>query len=289
MILLFIFPLLFSLGTTLLFHYEACNSRLDIPPPHGLFPFMRSVAYSLSGLVFFLVSAPLHFVARRKVRGAGDMPPVVLIHGAQQHTGVWWPLRWWLKASGFTRVYCHAYTAGRRSMEQLGHVVNEALDEISDIYPNERPLLVGHSLGGLIIRLWLHSTDQPEISVLGGVTLGCPHRGSKTSKLFGKMKNGLDETMAYGSAFFVRFEAEERPATLPCMALYSRTDNIIHPEDAMIPPEKSGWKVRVTPPVSHMWLLCHPAICKMVVLTLRECLLANERKDASDNDVKKDS
>ena len=268
--------LLISLGTTFLFHYEACNSKLQLSPPHGMFPFVRSVLYSFSGIVFFLFSAPLHFILRRKVRFAGSTAPIILFHGAQQHTGVWWVMRHWLKACGFQRVYCHAYSSGGRSMDDLVCEVDRALAVCAKLYPDTCPFLVGHSMGGLLLRLWLCAQQEPSNQVAGIVTLGCPHRGSKTAKLFGTLKHNLHEDMAYCSAFFAQVEAKESPASIPCVALYSRTDNIIHPENAMIPPPSAGWKVSTTPPVSHMWLLLHPAICRMVVEELRGCLQSSE-------------
>jgi pimeloyl-ACP methyl ester carboxylesterase len=277
MVLVVLLPvLLVSCGTYLLFHYEACNSTRPVPPPHGLADLARGVAMSFTGILLIVATAPLHFHLRRFGRrgapsGLSLLPPVLLIHGSDLHAGVWVVLRRLLIRGGFTRVYCHAWRPSGRPLEEYGAEVDAALLAVDKVFPGERPLVVGHSMGGLMARIWLHGRRHPESRVAGMVTLGSPHRGSKTARMFGRRKDGLDESMAYGSAFFRDMEASETPAAIPCAALYSRMDNIIHPEDALVPPASAGWKVLETPPVSHMWLVLHPGICRMV---LRELHLA---------------
>lgn len=284
--------LLVSCGTYLLFHYEACNSTRPAPPPHGLADLVRGIALSFTGLLLIAATAPLHFQLRGFGRrglpsGLSLLPPVILMHGADLHAGVWVVLRRMLVRGGFTRVYCHAWRSSGRPLEEYGAEVDAALLAVDRVFPGERPLVVGHSMGGLMARIWLHGRRHPELRVAGMVTLGCPHRGSKTARLFGRRKDGLDESMAYGSAFFRDFEASEAPAAMPCVALYSRMDNIIHPEDALVPPASAGWKVLETPPVSHMWLVLHPGICRMVLRELHLALSGGtERRNmASDEQV----
>lgn len=98
---------------------------------------------------------------------------VILIHGLHQAPFIMRPLAKQLQAQGFDT---HQY--GYRSMRDGLQTNSQRLNTWLEHNHNpEQPLdLVGHSLGGLIIRDFVHRYPQWQIG--NCVTLGTPHNGS---------------------------------------------------------------------------------------------------------------
>jgi Predicted acetyltransferases and hydrolases with the alpha/beta hydrolase fold len=88
-------------------------------------------------------------------------------------------------------------------LEKQGHQVlnisyntlNPDLDAITtkiEGFIGDQPaILIGHSMGGLIIRHYLEKStelhDRPSLDVRAVITLGTPHQGAKLARLFGDL------------------------------------------------------------------------------------------------------
>lgn len=83
--------------------------------------------------------------------------------------------------------------------------------------------------------------------------------------------------LSFRSPFLTSLEQAERPSEIPCTAIYSRTDNIIVPEQGMLPPKMLGWNVRATTvPASHLWLLWHKTVCHQVIEELESIISSTD-------------
>jgi pimeloyl-ACP methyl ester carboxylesterase len=72
---------------------------------------------------------------------------------------------------------------------QLGQEVDDAIDTLLDTsdHPeneNAQIVLVGHSRGGLSARAFLQSSSSNREAVIGLVTTGSPHRGSRVGRIY---------------------------------------------------------------------------------------------------------
>lgn len=100
-------------------------------------------------------------------------PPVILLHGLHMHAWAMKPLANYLKKQQFS-TYCFGYYSMWQDLPSHSKRLNQWL---SQHFSMDTPLyLVGHSLGGLVIRDFLHR--YPDWQVQRCVTLGTPHNGS---------------------------------------------------------------------------------------------------------------
>lgn len=97
----------------------------------------------------------------------------ILLHGLHMNT---WQLRTLAKqvqTSGFD-THCFGYFSVLQTISQHSHRLHQWLDKHHE--PDAPLHLVGHSLGGLVIRDFL--ANYPKWQVKRCVTLGTPHQGS---------------------------------------------------------------------------------------------------------------
>ncbi|WP_352338626.1 alpha/beta hydrolase [Psychrobacter sp. 16-MNA-CIBAN-0192] len=126
--------------------------------------------------------------------------PVILLHGLHHAPFIMRPLAKKLQAKGFDT---HQY--GYRSMRDGIKINSTRLNRwLEKHYNPEQPIdLVGHSLGGLIIRDFI--VDYPQWQIGRCVTLGTPHLGSVCADYISQLapvvvgrsyKDALDGTVA---------------------------------------------------------------------------------------------
>ena len=126
--------------------------------------------------------------------------------------------------------------------------------------------MLGHSLGGLIIRRWLMKPEN-EARPLGVITLATPHKGSKMAMF---APGSLAKKLMPGSDMIAELASAAPPKLVPCVSLVSPIDEAVLPAASLVPPK--GWKMRITNRASHHSTL----FCSRVFKTLLEELRAIE-------------
>lgn len=125
------------------------------------------------------------------------MKHIVLIHGLHMHCWSLFLLKKLLSKRGY-KVHCFGYFSTQFSSKTI-----EQLDSFVTTLPTNDLTIVGHSMGGLISRLYLQQKKpNKKISL---ITLGTPHNGSflgkKIQKTFLKVllgssgQSGIVETI----------------------------------------------------------------------------------------------
>ncbi len=296
---LLLVPLCIALAVAVvsyLLFFRAARRDAAPAPPAALV--LRGMAYSVAGVLLALAFYPLGPWFRRRCRprpfapspnapSRGPvpalppvlppiLPPVLLVHGLYHNVTAWTLYRRWLRAAGFTRVYCHGYSSWRTDFGLLVDELDEAVRDLLAAHPGERPLLMGHSLGGLLIRGWLADAANQHL-VAGAVTLGTPHQGSSLARLGA---GRLARSLAFRGALIRGLEATEAPAGVPCVALYSPIDNMVVPQEGLHV-TTPGWTLRASPAVSHIWMLWDRDTARLAIKALRDLAdRAPGRKDA---------
>ena len=118
----------------------------------------------------------------RDPAGAPAASPVLLLHGVLCNAGVLRGLRAHLVARGIGPVYAMSYGPPLASIELFAEQVAAKVDAILAATGASRVALVGHSMGGVVARAYLHRYGGAKIALL--ITLGTPHDGSVHARLF---------------------------------------------------------------------------------------------------------
>lgn len=108
--------------------------------------------------------------------------PVLLLHGYLGTGTAWGPLVRRLHTAGFVHVFALRYDSLSAGVPELAEVLTDAVRTTMARTGHTGVHLVGHSLGGLVVRYAVQrlGLDRVTRSV---VTIGTPHRGSRLARL----------------------------------------------------------------------------------------------------------
>lgn len=174
-------------------------------------------------------------------------PAVLLVHGYMCNRAVWRAL---LASGRLAR--CNVATVDLEPifgpMDHYADVVRDAIDKLRAATGAAEVALVGHSMGGLAIRVYLHKFG--DALVRKAITLATPHYGT----LFGPLGAGANaKAMAGKSAFMRELEQGLSPrlaAKFVCVATID--DNLIVPRTS---PLLAGARHVLLDRVGHLALI----------------------------------
>jgi len=176
---------------------------------------------------------------------------VVLIHGFVCNRGFWTPWMQRLRRSG------HPFAAVNLepvfgSIDDYARTVEQAVVQVAAA-SGRPPVLVCHSMGGLVARAWLRGAADDRVAHV--ITIGSPHRGTWLGQ-FSRAINGRQ--MVLGNDWLAALgSAEAAPRRQKFTCWYSSCDNIVFPASTATLP---GADNRFIPGVSHVALAFHPEV-----------------------------
>lgn len=182
---------------------------------------------------------------------------VVLVHGFLCNRGLW---NRWLPRLRALDIPFVAVT-----LEQVFGSIDDAADSLepavrrAEQVTGRKPLIVAHSMGGLVARAWMAKYGGAE-RVHRVITIGTPHRGTWTAR-HGHTINAIE--MRQGSDFLKSLERREAgrdPAQFTCF--YSHCDNIVYPASTAT---LEGADNRHLPGRAHVHLMDHDDVFAEVV------------------------
>jgi hypothetical protein len=217
---------------------------------------LRGLASALAAQAIMVVAYPLGplLQSRRKPGPAGSgqdaetAPVVVCLHGLYHNPSAFWRIRWAFGRAGISRVLILGYPSFRDDFETEAARLAARLRQL--VPPRAPVCFLGHSLGGLMTR---RLAAEPDF--LGRtrclVTLGTPHQGSALARLaVGKLGRALTPE----SKLFGCLNALPDPPGARLVALASPVDNLVVPDSGLVP-DRPGWELELTAPVSHVAML----------------------------------
>lgn len=151
--------------------------------------------------------------------------PVLLVHGYVCNHRVWDKVTQALRQAGHP-VLALDLEPLFTSIDDYTPLVEHAVTHLTAQTGAPRVVLVGHSMGGLVIRAWMRAHGTAHVAKV--ITLGTPHQGTRVSQWV-STPNGAQ--MAHRNDWITTLNQSEAPATRQLMHLaLTRHDNIVHPQ-----------------------------------------------------------
>ncbi|MGC8490763.1 MAG: esterase/lipase family protein [Syntrophobacteraceae bacterium] len=260
---LLIFPLWTSLSTYSFFWYENAWKTRNLPNGQGLGgAVLVGMLSSFASVIFILATFPLGYLKNR-LRPESPLAPgpvIVLTHGLYHNASAWLLFSKHLRKAGFQNIFVINYRSFFTDFEKTFEKFATFASEASRAAPDRPVYLIGHSLGGLLSRVYAERS-------LGGrapaavITLGSPHQGSKLAA-FGPGK--LAASLLYRGPLFTKIESESASIPCPGFALTSPVDNMVFPREAEQVPYE-GWEYHQTHPLSHTAMLYSKSVARKVI------------------------
>lgn len=194
-----------------------------------------------------------------RLNGASVSSPrgVILVHGIVCNRGFWNP---WLRLLHAQRRPFIAVNLEPVFGSLDGYVatVDDAVQQITKA-TGRAPVLVGHSMGGMVIRAWLRKirlkSPNANLPVHRIVTIAAPHHGTWLAR-FSNVINSVQ--MRPQSAWVQQLQADENKADYAnFVCWYSNCDNIVFPPQNC---QLEGADNRFIPSVAHVAMGSHPHI-----------------------------
>ena len=219
--------------TYLIFYYESANgSHLEILRSRGAVTLLlfRGFLWSLYShlVVLATTTTALYRSFYRLPPGPAERTPVIFVHGLYHNHTAWYLYLRWFRKWGWQHVMAVNVPGKFRSIQDFGRILKEEIDEVLRETGSDQVDLVGHSMGGLVIRSYLANNPGTN-TVRRVVTLGSPHAGSKLAVLgVGKAV----KEMIPGSPFLEELNQElQMPASGRFYAIYTIVDNLVLPNE----------------------------------------------------------
>ncbi|QGZ43306.1 alpha/beta hydrolase family protein [Pseudoduganella flava] len=150
--------------------------------------------------------------------------PVLLVHGFGANGGFWTPLRALLRREGISHDTVDLEPLGAPIDDYVEHV-ERAIGRLRAATGAPRIVLVGHSMGGLVVRAWLRRHGTAGVARI--VTVGSPHHGTGLAAL------GIGANvrqMRLDSPWLAQLDKDDAPHRALITSIWSWHDNIIAPQ-----------------------------------------------------------
>ena len=234
LLLLLLFWLMTVAFTYVLFYYESANgSHLEILRSRGSVAvlILKGFLWSLYSqlLVLLTTATALHRSYYNLPPDPAEKTPIIFVHGLyHNHTGWYFYLRWF-RRWGWSHVKAVNLRGKFRSIHEFTRSLAEEVEKVMAESQSDQVDLVGHSMGGLVIRSYL--TENPaRAKIRRVVTLGSPHGGSKLAVL------GLGQAakeMIPGSVFLQSLsQSVQIPQGGRFYSIYTIIDNMVLPNES---------------------------------------------------------
>lgn len=264
LLLIFIFglPLLNTLLAYTLYCYEQTNAQ-QLSLGQVLPAVLRTALINYLGECLILFLYPLGFWPRLWTKPQGQGPIVILVHGLFHNPSAWIFFQRWFKKQGYP-VACFAYPSWKTNWSSTEDKLVIFLQQILKDHPQQDVHLVGHSLGGLLLRAALGRLEYaPQIRSLS--TLGTPYQGSKLAPF---ALNSLGRYLYYQGTKIQELNARPFPHQIPVLAFKAPVDNMVLPNSALQCPlahsttQETGYR-------SHLTMVYDPQIFKAMLAFIR--------------------
>lgn len=173
--------------------------------------------------------------------------PVLLVHGYASTEAVWAPLRRALAEAGFGHIVSLSYNSfATDPVAVSAELTRQALRAIAAAGA-PRVHLIGHSLGGLIVRCALAASAALGAQTASAVTIASPHRGAYLARI----APGRCAQIMHRGPRSVPPGADASPL-VRWLAYYSDADRVVPPTSARLDDPRYGAANLLIPGCGHL-------------------------------------
>ena len=253
------FPLLTALAVTL---KTAIQSRA----PGASAMWWRSLPGEyVAGIRLFLLQQPWAFAPPQFQPASpptANKVPVFLVHGYISNHRVWDAMSSALRSAGHP-VMTLDLEPLFTSIDDYAPRIEQAVTELCRQTGVEKVALIGHSMGGLVIRAWLRAQGHDRVARV--ITLGAPHAGTRIDP-HPRTPNG--QQMVWHSDWLQALSASESSAARQLFRIaLTLQDNIVFPQRAQV---LEGAQVTVFDGLGHLALCLNSAVIVWVLRQLED-------------------
>lgn len=206
----------------------------------------------------------------RSGRGAdSSSTPVLLVHGYLANKSNWYFVERELREVGFDRIHAMNYSPRHADVDRLAETCVLRAHEVMAACRADRIHLVGHSLGGLVIRKATQEFGLGEAASV--VTVATPHGGVDLARLTGmtRSRNAIAAQLRPGSAWLRALwaDAHEMPDAR-FVAYYSNLDLLVPGRRAMmLEPQLAATNILMKDH-GHLSVMLAPALARSIAQEL---------------------
>jgi triacylglycerol lipase len=178
-----------------------------------------------TALAAVLLLVPAGWCRPRCRSGAGTRGAVILVPGWGANRGCFWLLRRRLLRDGWSPVCCADYRPWSANVERAAEELRRVAEGISLRAQGQPITLIGHGLGGLVVRYFLRRYPAPRMRRV--ITLGTPHLGSTPAT---RRVGAAARRIAPGSPLVKTLNAADHiPQQFDVIAIHSTFDALVLP------------------------------------------------------------
>lgn len=161
--------------------------------------------------------------------GAGT--PIILVPGFSCNRGYWGSMARYLGRQGYGPVYAVSLEPLLGSMQDNAKHLSRYVEAVCEQTGAEKVILVGHSMGGVVSRVYVHELDGAK-RVAKILALGSPHEGTVLAKALSGLGGNLEQ-MSYGNDWAKAFNQNQaQDCPVPITAIITPHDNIVGPQSS---------------------------------------------------------
>jgi triacylglycerol lipase len=158
--------------------------------------------------------------------------PVVLVHGYGHNRSGWFVLENALRRGGFHRITTLNYNPLRQDVAATAGRLKEHVDLVRSVSGADRVHVVGHSLGGIVLR-WYVQELGGDTAVATAVTIATPHEGTVSALLAAPLGPTAKQLLP-GSDVVRRLRQGARPTSVRWISYYSNIDLLVQPSRSAV-------------------------------------------------------
>ncbi len=195
--------------------------------PKGIFRAFWKEFLAQLGMVSMVPLGYLVNLEKAQNEGMGnEAPPVLFVHGLTQSRMNWnWLIHRLRAAHRERRYFTINLTPMFGSIDGYAEQLHERVEQVLQTTGQRKLALVGHSMGGLVIRAYMAKYGAEKVERV--FTIGTPHHGSRLSVLMPFWENL--QQMEPGSSWLKTLQKAEKPFTMPFTSIYTAHDNLVVP------------------------------------------------------------